>query len=153
MSVLLCYDGSPSARRSLNVAAVTLGDEPVVLLHVFNPPERILPDAFGLKDADNPSDERLRGLVADRANQVIAEGQGLAEEVGITVTPRLEPSHSTVWKTILDVADDVDAELIVAGTHGRTAVETGLLGSVSNALVHNSPRPVLIVPSNGDKEA
>ncbi len=58
----------------------------------------------------------------------------------------MERSDGAVWRTILDVASDVDAELIVIGTRGATAVQSGLLGSVSNAIVHHSDRPVLVVP-------
>ena len=47
----------------------------------------------------------------------------------------------------LSVADEINAALIVTGTHGSTAVQSGLLGSVSNALVHSSQRPVLVVPA------
>ena len=63
------------------------------------------------------------------------------------MTTRQEPNRSSIWKTILDLADEVDASLIVAGTHGTTAVESGPLGSVSNALVHHAHRPVLLVPT------
>ena len=46
-----------------------------------------------------------------------------------------------------DVADELTAEMIVCGTHGRSALQSDLLGSVSNALVHHAPRPVLVVPN------
>jgi nucleotide-binding universal stress UspA family protein len=148
MSTLICYDESPSAQRSLRVAAGTLDTSPAVLLHVWNPPERVLADAFSLKEDDHgPSYEELEQFVAQRAEEVLAAGQALAQELGVDVTPRPERNRSTIWKTILEVADEINATLIVTGTHGSTAVQSGLLGSVSNALVHNSQRPVLVVPS------
>ena len=61
---------------------------------------------------------------------------------------RLERDKASAWQTILDVAEDTDAHLIVLGTRGRTAVQSGLLGSVSGALVHHSTRPVLVVPGS-----
>jgi hypothetical protein len=60
---------------------------------------------------------------------------------------RPERNRSTIWKRVFEVADEINAALIVIGTHGSTAVQSGLLGSVSNALVHNSQRPVLVVPA------
>jgi Universal stress protein family len=79
--------------------------------------------------------------------EILAEGEAEAQVRGFAVTTRQEANRSSIWKTILDVADEVDASLIVAGTHGTTAVESGLLGSVSNALVHHAHRPVLLVPT------
>lgn len=147
MSVLVCYDGSPSARRALRTAAESLDGRSAVLMHVWTAPEHVLADAFGvIEDEENPDYVRLETLARRRADTVVEEGQALAAELGVEVTPRQERNHSSVWQTILDVADELDASLIVTGTHGRTAVQSDLLGSVSNALVHHSRRPVLVVP-------
>ena len=44
---------------------------------------------------------------------------------------------------VAEAAADVDADLIVIGTHGRGAAATVLLGSVAKALLHLAPCPVL----------
>jgi nucleotide-binding universal stress UspA family protein len=148
MSILICYDGSPSARRALEVAAQTLGGTPAVVLHVWNPPERIIADAFGVGVHEHaPTFEHLEDLSRQRAGEVLADGQALAEQLKLTVTPRLERVRSSVSATILDVAAELTAEMIVCGTHGRTAVQSDRLGSISNELVHNAPRPVLVIPN------
>ena len=88
MSILICYDGSPSARRALEVAAHTLGGTPAVLLHVWNPPDRIIADAFGVGVHEHaPTYEHLEELSRQRAGEVIADGQALAEQLKLTVTP------------------------------------------------------------------
>jgi len=46
MPILICYDGSPSAGRAVEVAAHTLSGTSAVLLHIWNPPERIVPSAL-----------------------------------------------------------------------------------------------------------
>jgi nucleotide-binding universal stress UspA family protein len=51
-----------------------------------------------------------------------------------------------VAKLLSDVADDVDADLIVVGTHGRGGVAAAIMGSVARGLCHTSHRPVLVVP-------
>jgi len=148
MSILICYDGSPSARRAVEVAANTLGGTPAVLLDVWNPPERIIADAFGIGEHEHAIPyKRLEDLSRQRAGEVLADGLTLAEQLKLSVTSRLERDDSTVWKTIIRVADELTSEVIVCGTHGSAAVESDLLGSVSNALAHHSRRPVLIVPS------
>jgi nucleotide-binding universal stress UspA family protein len=46
---------------------------------------------------------------------------------------------------ITQVAADYDADMIVAGTHGRRGMERFVLGSVAEALVRRAACPVLIV--------
>ena len=148
MSVLICYDGSPSAKHAISVVHATLGEEPVILLHVWNPPAEFLADAFSTSDAPaGPSLGKLEQLALDRAQAIAREGHDLASELGVAVEVRVERNESSVWHTMLAVADEVDAKLLVIGTRGATAVQSALLGSVSNAVIHHSARPVLVVPS------
>jgi nucleotide-binding universal stress UspA family protein len=150
MPVLICYDGSPSARRALSVAASTLDGAPAVLLNIWNPPQRVLADSFGLAESDaGPTYGDLEQLSVQRAAEILADGERRAASIDFPVTSRQEPNRGSIWQTILEIADEVDATLIVAGTHGSTAVQSGLLGSVSNALVHHAHRPVLLVPTPG----
>jgi nucleotide-binding universal stress UspA family protein len=151
MSTLICYDGSPSARRAVAVARQSLGSDRTTLLHVFNPPEAVLADSFGTSSsAAGRDDDKLERESLARARQVAEEGQDLARSLGLEVDVRVERNPSSVWGTILDVALEQDATLIVVGTHGTTAVVPSLLGSVSGALLQHSEIPVLVVPARKD---
>lgn len=46
---------------------------------------------------------------------------------------------------IIHVAEEVGADLIVMGTHGRRGVGRALLGSVAESVVRTSPCPVLTI--------
>jgi nucleotide-binding universal stress UspA family protein len=62
----------------------------------------------------------------------------------------------TAFPTILEVADDVDADLIVMATHGRRGIERYLLGSVTERVVRKSDVPVMTVragPEVGEEAA
>lgn len=47
---------------------------------------------------------------------------------------------------ICDVADDIDADLIIMGSHGVDIAEGNIAESVSDRVINLSPCPVLIVP-------
>lgn len=48
--------------------------------------------------------------------------------------------------TICDVADELDADLIIMGCRGLGLTEEGVADSVTNRVINLSPCPVLIVP-------
>ena len=48
--------------------------------------------------------------------------------------------------TICDVADEIDANLIIMGCRGIGLTEEGVADSVTNRVINLSPCPVLIVP-------
>lgn len=48
--------------------------------------------------------------------------------------------------TICDVADEIDANLIIMGCRGIGLTEEGAADSVTNRVINLSPCPVLIVP-------
>jgi nucleotide-binding universal stress UspA family protein len=144
--ILLCYDGSASAKHAIDVAGAALGHQPVTLLHVWNPPVAAS-DSFGLVEApDTPSLAELERFSAERAEAVAQQGYELARGLGLEVEKRVQRSGPSLWRTILDVAAELDVAFIVVGTRGATAVQSALLGSLSNAVVHHSERPVLVVP-------
>ncbi|MFQ5508670.1 MAG: universal stress protein [Leptospirillia bacterium] len=50
---------------------------------------------------------------------------------------------------IIRIAREENSNLIVMGTHGRTALEHMLIGSVAEKVVRKAPVPVLTVPMPG----
>jgi nucleotide-binding universal stress UspA family protein len=53
---------------------------------------------------------------------------------------------ASVGETIAEAARHARADLIVTGTHGRGAIRTALLGSVTKKLIHFASCPVLAIP-------
>ena len=153
MSVMICYDGSPSAKHAIEIAAAALPERHVTLLHVWNPPDPVLTDAFSEPDAvAGSSGKALEQWCLDRGDQLLSEGGSLAADLGLDVAGRLERCKHSVPATILQVAEELGA-MVVIGTRGATAVQTDLLGSVSHEVVYRSHLPVLVVPAPGAGDA
>ena len=51
------------------------------------------------------------------------------------------------WQSIVRLADELDAGLIIVGSHGFNGLRPLVLGSVSHQLAHHAHQPVLAVPT------
>lgn len=140
--VLFAYDGSEHAKAAIAAAAAELRTgRPAVVLTVWEPLEALAfygaPMAAMAPDVDD-------SIIAE-AEKAAAEGAALAREGGFEAEARIVRGAPT-WRQIVDGADDVDAGVIVLGTHGRSGVTALVMGSVATAVAHHATRPVLIVP-------
>lgn len=151
MSVLICYDGSPSARYAVENAAHAMAQavcsrNDVTLLHVWHEPEGVPADSFCYReDSASPTGERLIYLAEGAAEETIEAGRQLAMEHGIMPHTLLACETVSVAATILRVANERDSSLIVVGAHMR-GMPGPTLESTSVALVATSSRPVLVIP-------
>ena len=65
---------------------------------------------------------------------------------GFAAELRLETGSGDAASLIARAAQDVDADLIVLGTHGHGGLAAAMLGSVARALLHSAHCPVLAIP-------
>ncbi|MBE1588843.1 universal stress protein [Nonomuraea angiospora] len=144
MTILVAYDGSADSRTAIEFAAKHLAAEPTVVVTVWEPllvQLKKYPLAAGVLDQNTEDESHAQ------AEQHAREGAELAIAAGLSdVTYRAVADNESIWKTIVDVADDVDASVIVTGSRGLAGVRSVLLGSVSNHVLHHAHRPTLIVP-------
>jgi nucleotide-binding universal stress UspA family protein len=90
----------------------------------------------------------------DAAEKLAEEGARVATAGGLVATPEIsEATDKGAAHTILAAADRHDAGAIVLGARGLSKFQSFLLGSVSNGVVQNARRPVLIVPPIGQSAA
>ena len=89
------------------------------------------------------SQKASRDLAEERISRFFEE-EGLAEDID---RPEIAIKHGRIAETVLQTADDIDADLIVMGTHSHTALGEFMLGSVADKVMRMSRRPVLLVPT------
>jgi nucleotide-binding universal stress UspA family protein len=65
---------------------------------------------------------------------------------GLDARIEIRAGNRDVATLIAEAAEEVDADLIVVGTHGHGGFTAALMGSVARALCHTAGRPVLVVP-------
>lgn len=144
--LLVAYDGSADAKTALEYAASLFQGREAVILTVWEP---LLVSLAGAESAPagvvipEGADEEQ----AAAAGRVAGEGTALAVSLGLKATPRPEADTYSVWRTIDDVADQIDAEVIVTGSRGLTGLHSLLVGSVSGQVLKHARRAVLVVPS------
>jgi nucleotide-binding universal stress UspA family protein len=145
--VLFCYDGSDGSRTALTAAAEWIKPADAVVLTVWTPAAILLARAGSFIVAI-PNEGEVDEQEAASAQQVAEEGAAGARRRGYNAIARVAQARESVPKTIDEVAEDLDAGLIVCGQRGRGAVGSALLGSVSHALAAHTKRPVLIAPQH-----
>jgi len=138
-TILVPTDFSAPADRALDYALELrekLGAR-VIVMHVYE----ITPLDFldGALVSTGDAAERLKGAAQASLDANIAKHA----DRGVALTSLLtagEPRES-----IHTVAQDVGADLIVIGTHGRRGLSRALLGSVAEHIVRTATLPVLTV--------
>ena len=73
---------------------------------------------------------------------LLAEAKQAADAAGVKATTE-QPEDSCV-PSVLEIARQKKADLIVLGSHGRTGIPRLLLGSVTEGIMRQSPIPVLV---------
>ena len=140
--ILICYDGSPGAVRAIETAARLLGPRRAVVLDIGPP---LTPaESVTLVSSVVPGNAFEELNTADAA-QVAGRGASIARSSGFDAEARAALAAPT-WEGIVDVADEVEAAVIVIGSRGLTGLREILDGSLSHQVAEHAGRPVLIVP-------
>ncbi|MFZ0178449.1 MAG: universal stress protein [Candidatus Dormiibacterota bacterium] len=140
-NILLATDGTPAAHLALGAAA-DLARRSGASLHLVTAyefaPSSVLAYApyIGPNSAWDSLEADARRLLDDERDRVVA----LGATVGSLHVAR-EPAFSAV----MDVAEMVEADLVVLGSRELNGLRRLVVGSVSEHVVHSVHRPVLIV--------
>jgi nucleotide-binding universal stress UspA family protein len=89
--------------------------------------------------------ETVDRVQREQASTVAADGAEFARSLGLVVEPQAVPDEVDVADTLIDIARERGAAVVVVGSHGISGLRTRLLGSVSRKLVEHCDRPVLVI--------
>jgi nucleotide-binding universal stress UspA family protein len=154
-SIVIGYDGSPSARHAIDQAARVLGPRPATVVFVWDP---VAPspagDPFGLVSPmfDPTQLQDVNATIRANAEAIAEQGAALAREAGLDAQPQTVEMRGSIWSTILEAAEEASAEIVVVGARGHSKMRSLLLGSVSNGIVQHSALPVLVLPARKDDQ-
>jgi len=135
-TVVVGYDGSPSARAGLEYAArrAASGGR-IVAVHAFQP----APDWLGA-----PYYQRALDGYQTSGRDLL---RALEEEADLGVELSTSLLEGPPARAIVAAADARDADEIVVGSRGFGRLR-GVLGSVSHAVLPEADRPVVVIPAD-----
>jgi nucleotide-binding universal stress UspA family protein len=145
--VLIAYDGSDHAKAAIERAGAVLQHGPAVVATAWTTFEDAAPAALlalpgnMVREGAQALDEANR----ETAEELAAEGAELARAAGFDAEPRAVRCSGPFFAGLIEVADELDASAIVAGSRGRSALRAAVLGGVSTGLLHHTSRPVVVV--------
>ncbi|MDX1901748.1 MAG: universal stress protein [Gammaproteobacteria bacterium] len=102
------------------------------LLHVVEPLPGYSYAYLGIEDIEGQLIQESRNALSKMGKQLQVDDKNLWVEIG--------PTKSK----ILEIAEEIGADLIMCGSHGRHGLSL-LLGSTANAILHGSKVDVLVV--------
>lgn len=146
--LLLAYDGSDLAKDAMRRAADLLRPGPAVVVTAWTAYGAVASvDVLGGPGTIDPeTQQQVDAEIVRGAEHVAGEGAELARALGFEAEPAAALSGGSVWRALVDYCGESMAAAIVIGSHGRGRLASTIMGSVSRALIHHAPAPVLVVP-------
>lgn len=142
--ILAATDFSHEAEAALTASLALLGGPPaeteVILLHACQVPYELGLDSGYISAASGL--QQCRDLMQP-VQRRLEETAGQLHESGSRT--RILAIEGYPPEVIVEQAEQVGADLIVMGTHGRTGLAHVLLGSTAERVIHRAPCPVLTV--------
>jgi nucleotide-binding universal stress UspA family protein len=143
-TILLPTDGSECSAKAL-AYALSFAEQYggcVVALHVIDQrweeQTRVV-----LAEVGQDLPQRIRKGYEEEARRILGEITDAVSKIGVPVVSKVLTGIPS--EEIVRIAQELPADIIIMGTHGRAGVSHLLLGSVAERVVRRAPCPVLTV--------
>jgi nucleotide-binding universal stress UspA family protein len=88
--------------------------------------------------------DQYLGAARAEANAAMDAATERLKLAGVTGETRVVEAHA-VWRGVLETADQLGADLLVMGSHGRRGLEKLVLGSVTQSVLSHTKITTLVV--------
>jgi nucleotide-binding universal stress UspA family protein len=141
-SIVVGTDGSETAAKAVD-AAVELAQLSGATLELVSAYEPVSGQRLREEARQVPPD--LQWMINRRADvdATLQHAAGRARDAGVPT--QIYAREGDPADAILDVAEELGADLIVVGNKGMTGAKRFLLGSVPNKVSHHAPCAVMII--------
>jgi nucleotide-binding universal stress UspA family protein len=141
--IVLPVDGSPTAEAAARFAEDIARSEGATILVV----------AVAVRVPPGTSNEAaVDAAIHDFEAEQVATEAARVRSAGVSAEA-LVVEAEWPYEGILQVTKERGADLIVMGTHGRTALARSVIGSVAEKVVRHANVPVVLVPLAGESDS
>jgi universal stress protein A len=148
MKIILATDGTKQSDAALDITKnlkLDDGDE----IQVISVVDMALPLSVDLYAGYQPSTEEIENAVIENARAILETTGNKLREIFAhkNISILTELLNGSPESRIVEKAEEIEADLIIVGSHGYNRWERLLLGSVSDSVIHHAPCSVLVVRS------
>ncbi|KWA18942.1 universal stress protein UspA [Burkholderia territorii] len=145
-NILVALDGSDTSSRALD-AALNLASETGARLTPVYVVDFLVPayDMYGYDPSILIDAFREEGL---RVTEDAAKHMKARDVAGTPQISNVAPAGEDVAQRIVGLAGEINADLIVMGTHGRRGFQRLFLGSVAERVLRQAKCPILMIPAS-----
>jgi nucleotide-binding universal stress UspA family protein len=140
--ILVATDGSGEAELALTTAAdlARSTDSELHVVHVGEMPLVYDPERRAYRAVHEEHEKEARRLLEAQVERIKGAGATVAQ-----AHLRMGRADTTVAEEIVELADRLDAGLIMVGSRGQGRLRRALVGSVSESVVRHAHCPVTVV--------
>src|SRR5689334_7969567 len=136
-AIVVGTDGSSGAEAAIQKVIELAGEKRPTVNIVCAYPAKSALERLGMTAKRDPVD--LRGVAAD----ILARAERRLTEAGFSVEKHAREGDPA--RTIIEIAEETGAELIVVGAQGTAGDKRFQIGSIATKLSHHAPTSLLIV--------
>jgi nucleotide-binding universal stress UspA family protein len=137
--ILVPTDFTETSERAIDWA-IELGTRlgsTIAIMHAYELP------VVGFPDGALVATVEVASRIAEASREALESSISRHRGRGVPLEAILR--EGAAWQEINNVADEIHADLVVIGTHGRKGLARALLGSVAEKVVRHGNHPVVMI--------